>query len=67
MKELDSIPTEGQFVAIWEFQGKPWCSTYKINKNGKTFVYRDIEDDFFDVNFLNEGWSKNETVRFFSC
>ena len=28
MRELSEMPEEGQFVAVWEYNGKIWSDTY---------------------------------------
>jgi len=32
---VPSMPTEGQFVAVWEYKGRIWSDTFKYNKQGK--------------------------------
>lgn len=30
MRELVEMPEEGQFVAVWEYQGRIWCDTFLV-------------------------------------
>ena len=30
MREVSEMPDEGQFVAVWEFDGGIWCDTYLV-------------------------------------
>lgn len=40
MKILYDMPTEGQFVAVWEHNGKTWSDTHKI-EDGDLFRISD--------------------------
>ena len=28
---INEIPTQGQFILVWVFNGKPWCKTFKFS------------------------------------
>lgn len=45
MKQVKKIPQEGQFVAIWEYKGKLWSSTYKW-QDGVLLAYSAGCDEF---------------------
>ncbi len=46
MKTLDSMPTTGQFVAVYEYNNEVWSSTYKW-EDGKLLTYNEKPDEFF--------------------
>ena len=48
MKQVDEMPTSGQFVAVWQYNGKIWSGVY-INRGEWIDVYL-IEDDDFERN-----------------
>ena len=48
MKQVDEMPTSGQFVAVWEYNGNIWSGVY-INQGEWIDVYL-IEDDDFERN-----------------
>jgi hypothetical protein len=31
MKRANEMPTEGQFLVVWEFNGLPWSSVYRYH------------------------------------
>ena len=74
MKQISVMPTEGQFVAIWEYDGEIWSGTYKYNK-GRLMVYINCEceqcEGHFDecektmVSDLSFAYNKGLAVRFF--
>ena len=39
---VPSMPTEGQFVAVWEYKGRIWSDTFKYNKQGKLVRWTNI-------------------------
>lgn len=59
MKLVDHMPSDGQFVAIWENNGEIWADTMRV-KDGKTQMlesngeWRDCECTVF----LNEKQAK---------
>lgn len=36
-------PRKGQFVALWEYEGKPWSSIFKF-EDSRWYVYNNHED-----------------------
>lgn len=32
-------PTHGQFVAVWQYDGKVWSGTFKYNEQGRLLTY----------------------------
>ncbi len=45
MKQVDKIPEEGQFVAIYNANNKIWSDTF-FNDGGCILQYSDETDDF---------------------
>lgn len=43
VKQVSNIPTSGQYVVIWEFDGVPWCDTFKYDGFGNLMVYRQYD------------------------
>lgn len=48
MKEQTEMPTNGQFVAVWVYDGKTWSTTYKW-ENGDLLRYDETEDIFIEA------------------
>ena len=48
MKQVDKMPTSGQFVAVWQYNGNIWSGVY-INRGEWIDVYL-IENDDFERN-----------------
>lgn len=40
MKQVDEMPKEGQFVAVWECAGEIWGDTYLTSDNGAKMLAR---------------------------
>ena len=47
MKQVDKRPTEGQFIAIWEYDGKSWAHTFKYIDGDLHFFDRDFGEWFY--------------------
>lgn len=47
MKQISEIPTNGQFVAVWVYNGHPWSGTFKIN-NELQLEFDVRKDKWFD-------------------
>lgn len=45
-------PRKGQFVALWEYEGKPWSSTFKL-EDGFWSRYRQEDDTWEYVQHPN--------------
>lgn len=43
MKQVDEMPKQGQFVAVWEYNGKMWSETYKW-ENEILYIYSSSKD-----------------------
>jgi len=48
MKQVDEMPTSGQFVAVWEYDGVIWSEVY-INQGEYIDIYSADDDDFHRV------------------
>lgn len=56
-------PTKGQFVAIWIYNGVPWCDTFEIDADGILRRY-ETESDSFEI-IMDEAWPAGFKVSFF--
>lgn len=50
MKQVDKMPTSGQFVAVWEFNDRVWSCTYKWDDDGRLSQY------YEDLESGGDGW-----------
>lgn len=50
MVQVTKQPTEGQFIRVWEYDGKLWSDVVRI-VDGQATVYNDESDDF-DSDFV---------------
>ena len=50
MKQVDKRPTEGQWVEVWEYDGKMWSDTFKLI-NGVVHVNTDRHGEAFSVDY----------------
>lgn len=46
MNIVDEMPEEGQFVAVWEYNGEIWSDTFSII-DGELMKFSDDRDDFY--------------------
>ena len=57
MKEVNEMPTDGQFIVLWEFDDLPWSMICKWNEDKLTeydqvndiFVERDSDIRIYDL------------------
>lgn len=47
INQTTQMPTEGQFIAIWEYDGKLWSNTCKAIRN-EVFIYSNYLDNFYE-------------------
>ena len=52
MKTVKEQPESGQFVRIWEFDGKVWAVSVEW-QDGKLMTFNPDGDHFFDADQLN--------------
>lgn len=45
-KRQTTVPTKGQFIAVWMFEGKPWSGTYQYDSEGCIEVYNENLDEW---------------------
>ena len=48
MKQVSEMPTSGQFVAVWEWNGAPWSAAYKW-ESGCLKIYSTFDDEWEKV------------------
>lgn len=60
------MPTEGQFVAVYEYNGYIWSGTYRYDEDGLIEEYSLDIDDFTPVGGSGDSattpWGFNESV-----
>lgn len=54
MLEVPSMPTEGQFIGMWIYEGKIWCNTYRWIDGVLHQYLEDVKDYFFRDEFTLE-------------
>jgi len=61
LKKTKERPANGQFIAVWEHNGKPWCETQMVedcclygydSKTGDWFNHLDRSLDGLDVSYF---------------
>lgn len=62
MKMQNTMPTEGQFVAVWEYNKEVWSSTYKWY--GDHLMAFDDKSDDFNSPYESGSPSLNELKAF---
>lgn len=64
MNIVTTMPTSGQFVAVWEYAGVLWSETYRV-EGTRLFVYN-VEEDDFEPECLLSGaeWPERSNLRF---
>lgn len=66
MKEVNEMPTEGQFVAVYTYNGKIWSGTYLWDDEGLAKEYCIYEDGFVRVGGMGDHgslpWVFNEGI-----
>jgi len=66
MKQVSEMPTSGQFIMLWEFNGVVWSSTVKI-EGGIEYIYNENDDEFVSV--TNSGLvipsDMRKTIKYF--
>lgn len=64
MKQVNEMPIEGQFVAIWINENGVWSDTL-MYEDGVLHVYNNQEDswDSYDTSYLVEG--RNHSFTYF--
>lgn len=50
------IPTEGQFIVVWEYAGELWSETLGYNSENQLVVWRDERDGWerYSLSALSE-------------
>ena len=44
MKKVKEMPTSGQFVAVWEYDGNLWSNTMEWKEDGCLYHYEETGD-----------------------
>ena len=51
MKQIDKMPTSGQFVAVWQYNKKPWSEVYEWD-DSELYIYNETADEAYIVEDL---------------
>ncbi len=64
MKQIDTMPTDGQFVAVYKANDAIWSNTL-LWSEGKISYYNEQEDEFEGVDYdVVEHLSKRKAIFF---
>lgn len=65
-KETDTMPTEGQFVAVWIGFNEVWSDTYQW-QDDSLLVYSTVRDNWEDESYVDnvKFLTTKQGVRFF--
>lgn len=61
MKQVDEMPKEGQFVAVWEFGGSLWSDTVMIGEHPESILVYNTDAD----QWIEDVWHDPENAKFF--
>lgn len=61
MKKVIEMPTSGQFAAVWKFEDKLWCGTFKHEED--VIVRYDQDTDDFEDTEICLGFQNPETTE----
>ena len=48
MKQVSTMPASGNFVAVWQYNGQVWSTSYHLNAEGYYTSYNEDEHSYFD-------------------
>lgn len=67
MKEVNEMPKEGQFVAVYSYNGNVWSGTYEWDDDGLITEYCLSDDEFWLVGGMGDTfslpWVCNENTK----
>jgi len=52
MKQVDEMPTSGQFVAVWQYNKLPWSNVFEWDYGGDLYIYNETADEAYIVEDL---------------
>lgn len=61
MKQVDEMPKEGQFIAVWEFGGRLWSDTIMIDEDTGSFLVYNSGLDAWN----EDVWHNPKNAKFF--
>jgi hypothetical protein len=65
MKEVPEMPTSGQFVTVWIYNGKVWSGTYRW-RGENLFQYEEKTDGFtYPIGMGGAAWDDESLERKF--
>ena len=51
MKQVEEMPVSGQFVAVWQYNKKPWSEVYEWI-DAELYIYNETADEAYIVEDL---------------
>lgn len=67
MKQVDAMPTEGQFVVIYINPNGIWSDCLMWGDDGQLYKYDDSEDEWMEMWFdKHEHLSRQQNVTYFT-
>ena len=64
IKQVSQMPTEGQFVAVWIYDGAIWSDTLKY-VDGVLHCFSDELNDFAEQPLVGIDWYRNVNADFY--
>lgn len=64
MKQVNEMPTEGQFVAVYKFNDNVWSGVYKY-EHGELYEYDTMGDSWEKTDIYFTGSSAFSELKFF--
>lgn len=48
MKQVNTMPALGNFVAVWQHNGQVWSTSYHSDADGYCVAYNEEDNTYFD-------------------
>lgn len=64
MKQVNTMPASGNFVAVWSHGGQVWSTSFHVDAEGYYTAYSEETDKFYDHAPNEVFFSKHNAVFF---
>lgn len=64
MKQVETMPTSGNFVAVWLHKGEVWSTSFHADEDGYYTAYNEESDRFYDQSPDEEFFRKHNVLFF---
>lgn len=64
MKQVNTMPASGNFVAVWQHNGQVWSTSYHLDADGYYTAYNEDENSYFDHEPDEKFFRENNAVFF---